>query len=73
MNRRAFTSASMQAASFDLAPHFADNLRRYLAHAPRTWRLLDRALAHPACASLAGWFDDHIPRDLRRAPEEHAA
>ena len=50
-----------------------DGKNRYLAHAPRTWRLLDRALAHPACAPLAAWFDDHIPRDLRRAPEEHAA
>lgn len=50
-----------------------DNKRHYLRHAPRTWRLLDRALAHPACAPLAVWFDDHIPRALRRAPEEHAA
>jgi transcriptional regulator with XRE-family HTH domain len=31
MNRRAHTSASMQAASFDLAPYFADNLRRLMA------------------------------------------
>lgn len=50
-----------------------DGKRHYLRHAPRTWRLLDRALAHPACAPLAGWFDAHIPRELRRAPEEHAA
>lgn len=50
-----------------------DNKRHYLRHAPRTWRLLDRALAHPACAPLAAWFDAHIPRERRRAPEEHAA
>lgn len=50
-----------------------DGKRHYLRHAPRTWRMLDRALAHPACAPLAAWFDDHIPRELRRAPEEHAA
>jgi aminoglycoside/choline kinase family phosphotransferase len=50
-----------------------DGKRHYLRHAPRTWRLLDRALAHPACAPLAAWFDEHIPRELRRAPEEHAA
>jgi aminoglycoside/choline kinase family phosphotransferase len=50
-----------------------DGKRHYLRHAPRTWRLLDRALAHPACVPFAAWFDDHIPRDLRRAPEEHAA
>ncbi|WP_439576870.1 aminoglycoside phosphotransferase family protein [Elioraea sp.] len=50
-----------------------DGKRHYLAHAPRTWRMLDRALAHPACAPIAAWFDDTIPRGLRRAPEEHAA
>lgn len=50
-----------------------DNKPHYLRHAPRTWRLLERALAHPACAPLAAWFDDHIPRERRRAPEEHAA
>jgi aminoglycoside/choline kinase family phosphotransferase len=50
-----------------------DGKRHYLAHAPRTWRMLDRALAHPACAPLAAWFDAHIPRERRRAPEEHAA
>ncbi|TQF76767.1 phosphotransferase [Elioraea sp. Yellowstone] len=50
-----------------------DGKPHYLRHAPRTWRLLDRALAHPACAPLAAWFDDHVPREHRRAPEEHAA
>ena len=50
-----------------------DGKRHYLAHAPRTWRMLERALAHPACAPLAAWFDDHVPRALRRAPAEHAA
>lgn len=47
-----------------------DGKPHYLRHAPRTWRLLDRALAEPACAPLAAWFDAHIPRPLRAAPPE---
>ncbi len=50
-----------------------DGKRHYLAHAPRTWGLLARALEHPATAPLAAWFDAHVPRPLRRAPEESAA
>lgn len=50
-----------------------DGKRAYLRHAPRTWHLLERALAHPASAPLAAWFDGHIPREQRHAPEEHAA
>ncbi len=50
-----------------------DGKRGYLVHAPRTWALLDAAITHPACAPLAAWFDTHVPRALRRAPEEHAA
>jgi aminoglycoside/choline kinase family phosphotransferase len=50
-----------------------DGKRRYLAHAPRTWALLEASLAHPACAPLAAWFDAHVPRALRRAPGSEAA
>lgn len=50
-----------------------DGKRHYLAHAPRTWALLEAALAHPACAPLAAWFDAHVPRPLRRAPGSAAA
>jgi hypothetical protein len=50
-----------------------DGKSRYLAHAPRTWALLAAALAHPACAPLAAWFDAYIPPALRRAPEARAA
>lgn len=50
-----------------------DGKPHYLAHAPRTWRLLAQKLAHPACAPLAAWFDAHVPRALRRAPEARAA
>ncbi|MCS6855459.1 MAG: phosphotransferase [Elioraea sp.] len=44
----------------------------YLRFAPRTWRLLERALANPACRPLAAWFDRHIPPALRRSPQEAA-
>ncbi|MCU0985492.1 MAG: phosphotransferase [Acetobacteraceae bacterium] len=50
-----------------------DGKRGYLIHAPRTWALLDAALAHPAAAPLAAWFDAHVPRARRRASEEMAA
>jgi aminoglycoside/choline kinase family phosphotransferase len=50
-----------------------DGKRHYLAHAPRTWALLEAALAHPACAPLAAWFDAHVPPALRRAPGSAAA
>jgi N-acetylmuramate 1-kinase len=45
-----------------------DRKPRYLAHGPRCWALLDRALDHPACAPLARFLDAHVPRDLRRNP-----
>lgn len=38
----------------------------YLKFLPRTWRLLERALAHPALAALRHWFDTHAPPRLRR-------
>lgn len=46
-----------------------DGKPRYLAHIPRVWRLLERALLHPALAPLAQWFDAHVPAAQRRAPE----
>lgn len=50
-----------------------DGKRQYLRHGPRTWAMLDRSLAHPACAPLAAWFDAHVPRALRHNPEPLAA
>jgi aminoglycoside/choline kinase family phosphotransferase len=50
-----------------------DGKRQYLVHAPRTWALLDAALAHAAAAPLARWFDAHVPRTHRRAPDREAA
>ena len=35
------------------------------AFLPRTWRALERDLAHPELAALRAWFDRHIPADRR--------
>jgi aminoglycoside/choline kinase family phosphotransferase len=45
-----------------------DHKPHYLAHGPRCWAMLDRALAHPACTALAGFMDRHIPRAERANP-----
>lgn len=42
-----------------------DGKPRYLDLIPRVWALLERDLAHPALAPVAGWFDANIPADLR--------
>lgn len=44
----------------------------YLAHIPRVWRLLERALSHPGLAPLWRWFDRHVPAQSRRAPPNSA-
>ncbi|MGH7003733.1 MAG: aminoglycoside phosphotransferase family protein [Alphaproteobacteria bacterium] len=41
----------------------------YLAHIPRVWHQLERALVHPGLAPLWRWFDRNVPAPLRRAPE----
>lgn len=46
-----------------------DGKPRYLAHGPRCWALLARALAHPAAAPLAAFLDAEVPPGLRRNPE----
>ncbi|MBR1777200.1 MAG: phosphotransferase [Alphaproteobacteria bacterium] len=45
-----------------------DKKNRYLQHLPRLWRLLERALEHPALGRLKVWFDKNIPADYRRIP-----
>lgn len=50
-----------------------DGKPAYLAHLPRLWHLLEAALARPALAPLAAWFDRHVPAALRRVPERGAA
>lgn len=49
-----------------------DGKRHYLAHGPRTWRLLDAALAHDACAPLRAALARWIPPADRRNPPEGA-
>ena len=44
-----------------------DGKPRYLAMIPRVWEAMERDLAHPALAPVAGWFDRNIPQDLRDA------
>jgi aminoglycoside/choline kinase family phosphotransferase len=40
----------------------------YLIHGPRCWRLLARALEHPAAAPLGAFLDAHVPPALRANP-----
>ena len=50
-----------------------DNRPGYLVHGPRTWRLLERAVRHPAVEPLARALDRWIPADRRRNPPEPEA
>ena len=50
-----------------------DHRPHYLAHGPRTWRMLDTALRHPAAAPLAAAMDRWIPPDKRANPQGLAA
>ena len=42
-----------------------DGKPRYLDLLPRVWSYLERDLEHPALAEVGGWFDEHVPLDLR--------
>jgi aminoglycoside/choline kinase family phosphotransferase len=44
-----------------------DGKPRYLDFLPRMWGLLERDLAHPALAPVAGWFAAHVPLQARGA------
>ena len=50
-----------------------DGRPAYLAYGPRTWRLLDAALQHPAAAPLARAMDRWIPIEHRANPPEPGA
>lgn len=45
-----------------------DGRSGYLTHGPRTWRLLEQAVRHPATAPLAAALDRWIPPDRRGNP-----
>ena len=38
-----------------------DRKPQYLRHLPRVWAYLQRSLAHPALAPLAGWYRANVP------------
>lgn len=38
-----------------------DDKPQYLRHMPRIWSYLQRSLAHPSLAPLAGWYAVHVP------------
>ena len=38
-----------------------DGKPQYLRHMPRIWSYLQRSLAHPSLAPLAGWYAVHVP------------
>ena len=50
-----------------------DRRPQYLAHGPRTWRLLEVALRHPVAAPLARAMDRWIPPAMRGTPTGLAA
>jgi len=53
-----------------------DGKPHYLAHGPRCWALLDRALRHDATAPLRDFLDRYVPPEARRTPravQENAA
>jgi N-acetylmuramate 1-kinase len=47
-----------------------DHRPQYLVHAPRTWRLLEDALAHQAAAPLADALNRWIPASVRGTPPD---
>src|SRR4029079_162163 len=38
-----------------------DGKRQYLAHVPRVWGYLTRALSHPSLAKLNQWYQENVP------------
>ncbi|MBK1699309.1 aminoglycoside phosphotransferase family protein [Rhodovibrio salinarum] len=49
-----------------------DGKSGYLAHIPRLWRLLNRALSAPALEPVYAWFNVNLPRTQRVIPPETA-
>lgn len=46
-----------------------DGKKRYLDFIPRTWKLLEADLKHPALSELQDWMDENIPHMNRVRPE----
>jgi len=48
-----------------------DGKRQYLAHVPRVWGYLTRALSHPSLAKLHQWYQENVlPPTAENAPAE---
>jgi aminoglycoside/choline kinase family phosphotransferase len=45
-----------------------DNKPQYLAHLPRVWNYLARALAHPSLAKLKTWYEANVPPPAASEP-----
>jgi tRNA threonylcarbamoyl adenosine modification protein YjeE len=45
-----------------------DNKPQYLAHLPRVWNYLGRALAHPSLAKLKTWYEANVPPPAAAEP-----
>ena len=45
----------------------------YLGHIARVWRLLERAVAHPALRPVRDWLDESVPAPSRTVPRSRAA
>lgn len=45
----------------------------YLGHIARVWRLLERAVAHPALDQVRDWLDEIAPATSRAVPRPRAA
>ena len=50
-----------------------DGKPRYLVHLPRLWRLLERAVRHPALAPVASWLEHNVPAALRGGVQHEVA
>ncbi len=49
-----------------------DGKPAYSVHIPRVWRLLERALLHPALRPVRHWFDRHVPPEIRVTPSQRS-
>ena len=45
----------------------------YLGHIARVWRLLEKAIAHPALGPVRDWLDETVPAACRAVPRPRAA
>jgi len=44
-----------------------DEKYAYMAHVPRVWKMLERAVSRPLLMPLKTWLDKHVPMDKRKS------